>query len=248
VVALHDATEELRTMKVRREFVTNASHELKSPVASLQALADALVQAAPDDPEAVARFAARMSAEAERLGRLVADLLDLSRLEEAGRTADEPVDLAETLGPVVEAARLDADAKLIDLRLRLEPGVVVRGDPEQLAALTRNLLDNAVRYTPDGGWVQLEVAAAHGEALLVVSDSGIGIPTEAQDRIFERFYRADSARSREHGGTGLGLAIVKHVAELHGGRVEVTSELGRGSTFTVHLPALVDKDERRAVI
>lgn len=238
LVVLEDVTEELLSQQVRREFVAHASHELKSPVASLQALAEAVHQASEDDPQAVGRFSYKMVAEATRLGRLISDLLDLSRLEEPGGVPDEPADLSRLALRQLGQVRLAAEAKQMQLESRIEPGVWVRGDEQQLGLMVRNLLENAIRYTPEGGCVALEVAHVGDRAILSVTDSGIGIPLEAQARVFERFYRVDKARSRDRGGTGLGLAIVKHVAELHGGDVSVRSQLGEGSTFTTRLPAI----------
>jgi signal transduction histidine kinase len=239
VIALRDVTEEQLAQRVRKEFVAHASHELKSPVASLQALAEAIGQAVEDDPASAARFAERMAAESERLGRLVSDLLDLSRLEDPTRASEDPVDLSAAAGDEVRASRVDAQAKNIKLVSHIDAGIWVRGDEQQIGLMIRNLLDNAIRYTSEGGEVEIVVTAGRESAELRVADNGIGIPRESQARVFERFYRVDRARSRGRGGTGLGLAIVKHVAELHGGTVTVTSDLGQGSTFAVRLPLLV---------
>ncbi|MFN2388479.1 MAG: sensor histidine kinase [Actinomycetota bacterium] len=238
LMLMQDVTEELRAQQVRREFVTHASHELKSPVAGIQTLADAIRQALPDDVDAADRFSERLVKEADRLGRLINDLLDLSRLEEAHSVADEPVDLAEIAHGVVD--ELDALARSKETRVvgAIETEAWVRGDGQHLRLLLRNLLDNAIRYTPHGGDVRIAVERDGPAVVVRVTDNGIGIPLEARPRIFERFYRVDKGRSRDRGGTGLGLAIVKHVAELHGGTVEVSSEIGRGSVFTIRLPAL----------
>ncbi len=238
LVVLEDVTEELLSQQVRREFVAHASHELKSPVASLQALAEAVHQASEDDPQAVGRFSYKMVAEATRLGRLVSDLLDLSRLEEPGGVPHDPADLSRIALRQLGQVRVPAESKAMHLESRIEPDVWVRGDEQQLCLMVRNLLENAIRYTPEGGSVAVEVARVGNDAILSVTDSGIGIPLEAQARVFERFYRVDKARSRDRGGTGLGLAIVKHVAELHGGEVALRSQLGEGSTFTTRLPAI----------
>ncbi|HEX2057661.1 MAG TPA: ATP-binding protein [Actinomycetota bacterium] len=238
VVVVQDVTEELRTQRMRREFVAHASHELKSPVAGLQLLAEAVRDAVREDPEAAAGFAERIVGESDRLARLVADLLDLSRLEEADRVPEAPVDLSGVVASEVNAAGYAADRRDTSIGADVQPGVWVRGEKEQLGHLVRNLLDNAVRYTPGGGSVVVTLAREGDDAVLTVADDGIGIPLEAQGRVFERFYRVDRARSRDTGGTGLGLAIVKHIAELHGGEVRLDSELGRGSTFSVRLPAM----------
>lgn len=248
LVALQDVTQEISAQRVRREFVTNASHELKSPVAGLQTLAEAVAGAAVDDPATVERFSRRMIAEADRLSRLIADLLDLSRLEEQPLPPSVQVSLSIVARREIETVIAAADDKSIDLHVEVEPNIQVTGDEQQLGLLVRNLLENAIRYTPEAGSVGLRVHRDGDAAQVVVEDNGIGIPTEAQDRVFERFYRVDRARSRQRGGTGLGLAIVKHVAELHGGEVSLSSELGRGSTFSVRLPS-IDKEsaaERQA--
>ena len=238
VVVIQDITEELRTQQMRREFVGHASHELKSPVASIQTLAEALRQAVGDDPRAAERFAERLVIEAERLGRLVTDLLDLSRLEDVDNVAKGPVDLARVALQELRAIKESAESKGVELSSSIAPGVWVEGDAQLLSLMVRNLLDNAVRYTAAGGTTALDVRLDGPDALVEVVDSGIGIPLEAQTRVFERFYRVDRARSRDRGGTGLGLAIVKHAVESHGGRIELASELERGSTFTVRLPAV----------
>jgi signal transduction histidine kinase len=237
LVLLEDVTEELRARQIRTEFVSHASHELKSPIAGLHTLAEAVHQAIGDDPPAAARFSEKMIAESTRLARLIDDLLDLSRLEEAARIPDETVSLSSIAQKEVEEIEPAGAGKEVTLEASISPEVLVKGDGQQLALMVRNLLDNAVRYTSGGGRVEIAVFAEDGSAVVRVSDTGIGIPREAQARIFERFYRVDKARSRERGGTGLGLAIVKHVVELHGGHVHVTSELGEGSVFTARLPS-----------
>jgi signal transduction histidine kinase len=235
VVTISDVTDKRAAEKVRKEFVSDASHELKSPVAGIQTLAEALERALEDDPASAARFARRLVTESERLSRLVADLLDLSRLEEGTRSS-EAVDLSGVVIAETEAGRLEADSKLIRMVAEVSPALWVTGDEEQLRLMVRNLVDNAIRYSSDGGRVDIHLQAEGDNAVLSISDRGIGIPLEAQGRVFERFYRVDRARSRASGGTGLGLAIVKHVVELHRGSVEVDSESGHGSTFTARLP------------
>jgi signal transduction histidine kinase len=244
MVVLQDVSEEVRTQRIRREFVAHASHELKSPVASIQALAEAVNGAVPDDLEAAERFSARLVGEADRLGKLVSDLLDLSRLEDPVRLPEDPCDLAGVVRR--EVARLEAaayDAEIV-LSSRVGGELWIKGDPQQLALLVRNLLENAIQYTSAGGHVTVSTERTPTEAVLRIVDDGVGIPLEAQARVFERFYRVDRARSRDRGGTGLGLAIVKHVAELHAGAIELTSELGQGSTFGVRFPLLERSSER----
>lgn len=234
LVVLRDVTAARRVEAMRRDFVADASHELKTPAAAIQAAAETVERAVGDDPGSAARFATQLRRDATRLSRIVSDLLDLSRLE-TERPAQETVRLDGVV--TEEADRLRPVA--VGLGVRIEPDVTpvsVRGARGDLALLLRNLLDNAVRYSLEGGRVNVRLAERDGRVVLEVEDTGIGIPTRDLPRIFERFYRVDRARSRETGGTGLGLSIARHVAERHGGRIEAQSELGRGSTFRVTLP------------
>lgn len=237
LVVIADVTEARRLDAVRRDFVANASHELKTPAASIQAAAETLLHVWQDDPAAVPRFAEQLEREAVRLSRIVADLLDLSRLESGSELVDQV-----RLDTLVreESRRFDEAARQAGLAIEVEVSAVasVRGSARDLSLLVRNLLDNAVRYTKEAGTVTVTVTTDDGSIVLRVRDNGIGIPSKDLPRLFERFYRVDRARSRETGGTGLGLAIVRHVAENHGGTVAVESELGQGSTFEVRLPAL----------
>jgi signal transduction histidine kinase len=235
VVTMTDITQRRRLEVLRRDFVANASHELKTPVAAVRALAETLLTALPDDPEAGHRFAERIGREAERLEVLVRDLLDLSRVER-GTLDVEPVDLVGLVKEVAGGYADLAEERRIRLNTELRPGVSVRGDRAQLGLLLSNLLDNALRHPPAGGTVCIRLDPAESRAVLQVADTGEGIPASELPRVFERFYRVDKARARQTGGTGLGLAIVRHVAEAHGGTVRVDSELARGTTFTVTLP------------
>jgi two-component system, OmpR family, sensor histidine kinase SenX3 len=234
VLLARDVTQPRRVEQLRRDFVANASHELKTPVSSMLALSETLASAA-NDPAALANFLGRLQQEATRLASLVQDLLALSRLE-GGPLEHQPVRL--DLVVTGEADRLRPRAGEVGLRLVLDPPeeVVVAGAESDLGLMVHNLLDNAIRYTPAGGEVRVSVGARDGHAVVRIDDTGIGIPSRDLDRIFERFYRVDEARSRETGGTGLGLSIVRHVAESHGGTAGVRSVLGAGSTFTVELP------------
>ena len=241
LVVVADVTERRRMEQVRRDFVANASHELKTPAASIQAAAETLADAAQNDPAAVARFAPQLERDAQRLSRIVADLLDLSRLE-VGSDLDDRVRLDAVVRDEVERYESQAREAGLTLALRSLPTPVVRGSARDLSLLVRNLIDNAVRYTREGGTVEVAVEDGEGSVTITVQDDGIGIPTKDLPRIFERFFRVDRARSRGTGGTGLGLSIVKHVAENHGGRVEVRSELGRGTVFTVTLPVAGDRE------
>jgi two-component system phosphate regulon sensor histidine kinase PhoR len=236
LLVVRDVTEARRLDAVRRDFVANASHELKTPVAAIRAAAETLHDGALDDPPAAHRFAERIEQEALRLSRIVGDLLDLSRLE-SGSDLDERVRLDAVAHD--EVRRLDGEARRAGVAVEVHTEGVrfVRGSARDLALMVRNLIDNAIRYTATGGRVDVAVTADGEHVVLRVADNGLGIPRRDLPRVFERFYRVDRARSRGTGGTGLGLAIVRHVAENHGGDVGVTSELGVGSTFEVRLPA-----------
>ncbi|MGZ8619367.1 MAG: sensor histidine kinase [Actinomycetota bacterium] len=242
LLVVRDVTEARRLDAIRRDFVANASHELKTPAASIQAAAETIQTASLDDPDVVPRFAAQLEREAVRLSRIVGDLLDLSRLE-SGSELDEVVALDAVLRDEAERFEDTAAEAGIELSIHADLAPRVRGSGRDLALLVRNLVDNAIRYTRPGGRVDAGVSAEDGEVVLAVADTGLGIPQRELPRIFERFYRVDRARSRETGGTGLGLSIVRHVVENHGGSISVTSELGRGTRFEVRLPAV--EAERR---
>jgi two-component system phosphate regulon sensor histidine kinase PhoR len=235
VVTMTDITQRRRLEVLRRDFVANASHELKTPVAAVRALAETLLTALPDDPDAGRRFAERIGREAERLDALVRDLLDLSRVER-GTLDVEPVDLVGLAKEVTGGYADRAEERRVKLHTELRADVSIRGDRAQLGLLLSNLLDNAIRHTPAKGSICVRLHTTESRAVLQVADTGEGIPAGELPRVFERFYRVDKARARLTGGTGLGLAIVRHVAEAHGGTVRAQSELGEGSTFTVMLP------------
>jgi two-component system, OmpR family, sensor histidine kinase SenX3 len=232
-----DQTESRRVDEVRRDFVANISHELKTPVGALALLAETVEEAA-DDPEAVLRFAGRMRQEASRLTDLVQDLIMLSRIQAAEPVPDpRPVVIEDVVAEAVDRVRMRASARGITLEVTGERGITVMGDEDLLVTAVRNLLENAVAYSPDKTRVLITTRMASAwTAELSVTDQGIGIPERDRERIFERFYRVDPARSRATGGTGLGLAIVKHVTAAHGGSVFVWSREGSGSTFTLRLP------------
>jgi signal transduction histidine kinase len=235
-LVLQDVTEARRVEAVRRDFVANVGHELKTPVGALALLAEAILGAS-DDPEAVQRFASRMSHEADRLGRLVRELIDLSRLQGGEPLPElEPVELDTVLNEAVDRTRMAAAAKDIEIAVGGQPGLVVSGVETQLTTAVTNLLANAVAYSPDRTRIAVAARARAAFAEIAVTDSGIGIPRQDRTRVFERFYRVDQSRASSTGGTGLGLAIVKHVASNHGGSVSVWSEEGLGSTFTLRIP------------
>jgi two-component system sensor histidine kinase SenX3 len=247
LLLVEDHTEARRVEEVRRDFVANVSHELKTPVGAMALLAEALVDAA-DDPEAVRRFAGRIEHESGRLSRLVQDVIELSRLQ-GHDPLQEPVlvRLDDVVAEAVDRSRATADARRIGLVCGGRRGVVVRGDARQLVTAVGNLVDNAVRYGPEGSRVVIATGLSGtgpaAVAELSVTDEGPGIAEAERDRIFERFYRVDAARSRDTGGTGLGLSIVKHVAAGHGGEATVWSAEGTGSTFTLRLPAAAVSEE-----
>ncbi|WP_406319832.1 ATP-binding protein [Streptosporangium sp. NBC_01639] len=240
LVLAEDQTEHRRVEAVRRDFVANVSHELKTPVGALSLLAETIQDAA-DDPEAVTRFAGRMQHEAARLTYLVQDLITLSRIQGAEPIPTPgPVPIDEAVHEAIDRCNTTAAAKDITLVAGGAEGLQIWGDDELLVTALRNLIDNAVAYSPEHTRVVVSArpAGPHTESVEIsVSDQGIGIPENAQERIFERFFRVDAARSRATGGTGLGLAIVKHVAAAHNGAVTVWSKEGSGSTFTLRLPA-----------
>ena len=231
-----DHTHARRVEEVRRDFVANVSHELKTPVGGISLLAEAILDAT-DDPVAVARFAERIRVESTRLGRLVQEIVDLSRLQVAD-TLHEPelVDIGTVLVEALDRVRVAAEARDIDLGLATERGLQVFGDAELLVTAVANLLANAVNYSDHRTKVGIGARRVGETVEIAVTDQGQGIPVAEQERIFERFYRVDAARSRATGGTGLGLAIVKHICANHGGEVTVWSQEGRGSTFTMRLP------------
>ena len=243
-LVVEDVTETRRVEAVRRDFVANVSHELKTPVGAMGLLAEAL-QDASDDPAAVRRFAGRVRHESERLSRLVQELIDLSRLQGADPLPEpELVAVDRVVAEAVDRSRTAAAARGVALVVGGARGLSVLGSEGQLVTALVNLLDNAVAYSPDHTRVAVAVSQREGAVEVSVTDQGIGIADRDLERVFERFYRADPARSRVTGGTGLGLAIVKHVATNHGGEVDVWSVEGSGSTFTLRLPSAPARPER----
>ncbi len=251
LLIIRDVTERERLDQMRTDFVSNTSHELKTPVASVSLLAEAIESAA-DDAEQVRIFAARISAEASRLGQLTGRILSLSRLQAAESLSQvEPVSIDEVVAASIEAHSVQADSAGVELSRGGERGVWVRGDAQVLIEAVGNLVANAIVYSPRGSRVGVGVKVDADVVEIAVTDQGIGISDADRERIFERFYRADEARSRRTGGTGLGLSIVKHATQRHGGEVRVWSRPGRGSTFTMRLPlasapeSVLDKKSKR---
>jgi two-component system sensor histidine kinase SenX3 len=236
VATIEDVTEQSRLDAVRTDFVANISHELKTPVGALSVLAEALAEE--DQPEVVHRLADKMVNEAIRVGRTIDDLLELSRIELGGEAVKDVVAASMVISESVMRAQPLAERRGIDIHV-LEPNerIKILGDRRQLVSALGNLVENAVKYSESDSQVEVTATSDGTWVELSVRDFGIGIPQKDLDRIFERFYRVDRARSRETGGTGLGLAIVRHVATNHGGDVRVASVEGEGSTFTLRIPS-----------
>jgi two-component system sensor histidine kinase SenX3 len=255
VAFVDDVSERRRVDQVRTDFVANVSHELKTPIGALSVLAETLQDEA--DLETVARLAGRMLAETERATNTIDDLMELSRIELGGDRVVEAVRFGDVVAGAVERVRELAAGKKIAISA-LEPvdgsgrrsdALIVAGDRRQLVSAVGNLVENAVKYSELGSSVQIRVRHDGATVELLVIDHGVGIPADAVDRVFERFYRVDQARSRVTGGSGLGLSIVRHVATNHGGDVSVVSSEGAGSTFTLRLPLVQPEsgdDDHRA--
>jgi len=245
VIVLYDITDLRRLEDIRREFVANVSHELKTPLSSIKAYAETLRLGAINDNEHNLGFVERIEEQAERLHQLILDLLHLARVE-AGK---EAFDIKEVslVGAIERRAsvylqRVEAEHLRLEIETPETP-VLAKADEEGVFTILDNLFNNAIQYTPEGGQVTVRCRVDEDLAVLEVEDTGIGIAPDDQQRVFERFYRVDKARSRELGGTGLGLAIVKHLTQSFGGEVGLTSELGSGSTFRVRLPRYSEHDE-----
>lgn len=238
-----DRTEITRTEEIRNDFVANVSHELKTPVGAISFLAEAL-EASADDEEAVRRFAKRMHKESGRLAALVQDIIELSRLQGANVAQQgNAVDVNAVILEAVDRSQLPAESKNIRIVVGGHADTEVFGDRDLLVTALRNLIDNAIRYSPENSQVGVGVRTREGVVAVSVTDQGEGLTPEDQERVFERFYRVDAARSRHTGGTGLGLSIVKHIVSNHGGEVTVWSQPGHGSTFTIRLPELESQDD-----
>ncbi len=234
VALFEDITERVRVEAVRRDFVANVSHELKTPVGAISLLAEALE--GERDPEVVERLTGRIGNEARRVSGLVEDLLDLRSIEEGDVGGATTVDLVEVAAEVLERVEPLAQRRGVSLKAELPASAEVIGIHTQLLSLLRNLVENGVKYSDTGGSVQLNIAKNGNEIVVRVTDRGMGIPQRDHDRVFERFYRVDRARTRDTGGSGLGLSIVRNVVQGHRGNVELTSQEGEGTTVTVRLP------------
>ncbi len=243
ILTLEDRTEARRLDETRRDFVANISHELKTPIGAIGLLAETL-QGATDDPEAVLKFASSLQREASRLGHIVQEIIELSRLQAATEVKNSiECRLSDLISDSLERVRILADSKNMRLVADLDDSILIEVSYEQIATAITNLFENAINYSDPGGQVGISLKRADNFAEIVVTDSGVGIALEDQARIFERFYRVDASRSRETGGTGLGLAIVKHIALNHGGEISVFSKPGLGSTFTLTLPLTASSED-----
>jgi two-component system phosphate regulon sensor histidine kinase PhoR len=238
VVVFNDVTRLKRLEAVRRDFVANVSHELKTPVTSIKGFTETLLDGASEDPEASRRFLQIIAGQADRLNSIIEDLLALSTLEATreGRPALVEADVCDVVTVAMEICGPKAQAKGIRMDAACTPEAHAPINPPLLEQAVVNLIDNAVKYSPEGSEVHVSLEQSHDQIVIRVADYGPGIAREHLPRLFERFYRVDKARSRDLGGTGLGLSIVKHIAQVHGGRVSVESTLGRGSTFSIYLP------------
>lgn len=236
-VFVHDQSDYARMEAARRDFVANVSHELKTPVGAMALLAEALLTSA-DDPDTVRRFGEKVLVEARRLGDMVAELIELSRLQGAERLPSVvEVDVDSIVAEAISRHKVAADNTDIDIQTDNASGLTVLGDRTLLVTALANLVSNAIAYSPRGSLVSISRRRRGDAVEIAVTDRGIGIAAEDQERVFERFFRSDKARSRATGGTGLGLAIVKHVAANHNGSIGVWSKPGTGSTFTLSVPA-----------
>ena len=246
LVLCDDQTESVRVDAVRRDFVANVSHELKTPIGAMALLAEAVTDFA-DDPAAVERFGGRMQRESKRLTQLVQEIIDLSRVQDhAAPATTEKISAAEVVDDAADRARTGAEGKNIHIEISQPADLLIEGNYELLVNAVRNLIDNAINYSPDGTRVGIGVELVDERVEISVADQGIGMSAQDTERVFERFYRVDPARSRITGGTGLGLSIVKHIIATHGGEVRVWSQLGKGSTFTIVLPLAGTSSDQEA--
>ncbi|OBF28689.1 ATP-binding protein [Mycobacterium sp. ACS4331] len=243
VVFVDDQSDHARVEATRRDFVANVSHELKTPVGAIGVLAEAILESA-EDPETVRRFGAKVLAESKRLADMVGELIELSRLQGAEKLPDlDAVDVDSVVAEAISRNKLAADNADISVTADAPSGLQVLGNPPLLATALANLISNAIAYSPHGSTVSISRRRRGAYVEIAVTDRGIGIAKADQERVFERFFRVDKARSRATGGTGLGLAIVKHVAANHNGSIRLWSQLGTGSTFTLSIPACNDADD-----
>lgn len=247
VLFADDDSEQVRMEATRRDFVANVSHELKTPVGAMSLLAEALLESA-DDPDSVRHFGGKVVAESKRLGNMVTELIALSRLQGAEKLPDlEVVDVDTVVNEAMDRSKLAAENAGISVTTDHPSGLEVLGDQALLVTALANLIQNAIAYSSNGSPVSVSRALRGSQVAFAVTDRGIGIAKADQERVFERFFRVDKARSRATGGTGLGLAIAKHVAANHNGSISLWSKLGTGSTFTLQIPAYFEEEDDAAV-
>ncbi|NLI60022.1 MAG: HAMP domain-containing protein, partial [Clostridiales bacterium] len=236
--AFNTMSEKLENLdRARNEFVSNASHELKTPLSAIKVLAESLIHMGEDVPEIYIEFLNDINKEIDRLNAIITDLLSLVKMddhEELDQT--EPINLSDLVGKTVKGLGVLAEKKNISLDTVLEEGIMTAGEASKLQQAISNLVDNAIKYTPEGGRVMVDVHKGDNQAIIKISDTGIGIPSKDIPHIFDRFFRVDKARSRYTGGTGLGLSITHRIILMHDGNIRVDSKEGRGTTFFVHLP------------
>jgi two-component system sensor histidine kinase SenX3 len=245
LVLLRDESEADRVHEVRRDFVANISHELKTPIGALSLLSEAVL-GAKDDPQSVSKFALRMQSEAKRLTDLVQEIINLSRVQDSDPLqVPEILDIKEMVLEAIDQCRTTAEARKIQIIFSGDSSAKVLGDRLQLIMAIHNLIENAINYSPEGTNVSITATTENSIVDISITDQGIGIPESEVERIFERFYRVDPARSRQTGGTGLGLSIVKHIVTKHGGEVKVWSVENVGSTFSIRLPITNESEHNR---
>ena len=243
LVLLSDESQAQRIQDVRRDFVANVSHELKTPIGALLLLSEAVL-GAKDDPAAVEKFATRMQIESKRLTDLVQEIINLSRLQDSDPlSVPSELNVQDLVNEAIDQSQVGAENRKISISTGEIANGLVLGDRDQLIMAIQNLVENAINYSPEGTKVTVSSVVEEGIVTISITDQGIGIPENEKDRIFERFYRVDPARSRQSGGTGLGLSIVKHVATKHGGEVSVWSVENVGSTFSLKLPLFSKSEE-----
>lgn len=240
LAVIHDLTDEKRTDQIRRDFVANVSHELRTPLASIKAVIETLQEGALSDEATAQDFLRSADSEVDRLVQMVEELIELSRIEAGDAPLKrEPLDISGIIAHAVSRLRPQADKRGVEVSYEIAPGLpAISGDAERLERAVINLVQNAIKFTSDRGSVRVAAQDSAGVINLTVTDSGVGIAPADLPRVFERFFKAD--RARQSGGSGLGLALVKHTVEAHGGQIEARSELGRGSTFTIVLPATAE--------
>jgi len=240
VIVLHDISELKSLERIRSDFVANASHELKTPITAIRGLSESVIDDKDIERETILQFMGRINSQSIRLSQLVGDLMTLSRLEDNYENENfSVINMNELVRGSIKSAEIAIEEKQQKLNVEIsEDSIQAYGDPQNLSQLLDNLIDNAIKYTPENGEVTVKLSIDNGDILLQVSDTGIGISAQFQQRIFERFYRIDKARSKSLGGTGLGLSIVKNIAEKHGGKVDIKSLSGRGSTFSYRMPMI----------